>query len=96
MMGASVAQAQPFYERPFHKGLVWCFVMARIGQSLRARYQVPKEMPPKLVALLVKLDAAEENYFFHYSPPLERRNVAESDWLPPRFVWERDGDLLAD
>ena len=94
MTGSSMAQAQPFYERPFYNGLIWWFVMARIGQSLRARYQVPKEMPPKLLALLVKLDAAEGNYLLRYAPPLERRGVAENDWLPPRFVWQNDEDLF--
>ena len=67
--------------------------MARIGQGLRARYQVP-ELPPKLLALLVKLDAIEGNCLLRYAPPLERRSAGESDWLPPRFVWQNDVDLF--
>jgi len=69
--------------------------MARIGQGLRGHYQVPRELPPKLLALLVKLDAIEGSYLFRYAPPLERRSVDESDWLPPRFVWQNDADLFA-
>jgi hypothetical protein len=69
-------------------------LIARIGQDLRARYQVPKELPPKLLALLVKLDAIEGNCSLRYAPPLERRSVGESDWLPPRFVWQNDIDLF--
>ena len=47
-------QAQSFYER--HTGLIWWFVIARIGQGLRERYQVPEELAPKLLALVRKLD----------------------------------------
>jgi hypothetical protein len=87
-----MAQAHSFYER--HLERTWWFVIARIGQDLRARYQVPKELPPKLLALLVKLDAIEGNCSLRYAPPLERRSVGESDWLPPRFVWQNDIDLF--
>jgi hypothetical protein len=83
-----------FYEgNSIHEGLTWWFVMARIGQGLRERYEVPTELPPKLLALLVKLDAIEGNSLLRYAPPLERRSVGESDWLPPRFVWENDADF---
>jgi hypothetical protein len=92
---ANMPQAYSFYEgHSFYEKLVWCFVMARIGQGLRERYQLPKELPPKLLALLVKLDAIEGNYLLRYAPPLERRSVDESDWLPPRFVWQNDADLF--
>ena len=87
-----MSQAQSFYER--HWELTWWFVMARVGQGLSARYQVPKELPPKLLALLVKLDAIEGNCLHRYVLPLERRSVDESDWLPPRFVWHKDADLF--
>jgi len=50
----SMPEAQSFYERHFE--LIWWFVMARIGQDLRERYQVPEELPPKLVVLVGKLD----------------------------------------
>jgi len=80
-----VLQTQSFYQR--QERLIWWFVLARIGQGLRARYPAPEELPPKLLALLVSLDAAEENYLLRYAPPLECRSVAEK---PPSFVWQRD------
>jgi hypothetical protein len=46
----SISQAQSFYER--HSELTWWFVMARIGQDLRERYQVPEELPSKLLVLV--------------------------------------------
>ena len=52
----NMSQARSFYEGSFLKGLVWWFVMARIGQDLRERYEVPTELPPKLLALVRKLD----------------------------------------
>jgi hypothetical protein len=53
----SMSQAQSFYEgHSFVQGLIWWFVMGRIGQGLRERYEVPKELPPKLVWLVRKLD----------------------------------------
>ena len=55
-----MSQAQTFYEgHSFYEGLTWWFVMARIGQGLRERYQVPKELPAKLLALIRKLEAIE-------------------------------------
>ena len=56
--------------------------------------EVPKELPPKLLVVLVKLDAIDGNYLLPYAPPLERCSVNESDWLPPRFVWQNDADLF--
>jgi len=51
---------QSFYEgHSFYEGLTWWFVRERIGQGLRERYQVPKELPAKLLALIRKLDAIE-------------------------------------
>jgi hypothetical protein len=89
-------QAHSFYEgQSFLKGLIWWFVLTRIGQGLRERYQLSKELPPKLLALVGKLDAIERNYLLCYAPPLERRSVGESDWLPPSPVWENDADLFA-
>ena len=53
-MVSSVPQAQSFYDRQFELAL-W-FVMARVGQDLRERYEVPNELPPKLLTLVIKLD----------------------------------------
>jgi hypothetical protein len=52
--GASMLQAQSFYES--QAALIWWLVLARIGQGLRERYELAEEMPPKLPALLRKLD----------------------------------------
>ena len=54
---------------------------------------ISKTCPPKLLTLIRKLDAIEGKYLLRYAPPLER--VGESDWLPPRFVWQNDADLFA-
>ncbi len=47
-------EAQSFYER--QGAIAWWFVMARIGQGLREQYEVPKELPPKMLWLVRKLD----------------------------------------
>jgi hypothetical protein len=55
-----VTQAQEFdaghsfYERQL--ALTRWFVMAQIGQELKERYQVAEELPPTLLALLIRLD----------------------------------------
>ena len=52
-----MSQAQSFYEgHSFVQGLIWWFVMGRIGQGLRERYEVPEELPPKLQTLVRKID----------------------------------------
>ena len=56
---------------------------------------VLKDLPPKLLTLIRKLDAIEGKYLLRYTPPVGRRSVEESDWLPPRFVWQNDEDLFA-
>jgi hypothetical protein len=54
---SSMPEAQSFYEgHSFVQGLIWWFVMGRIGQGLRERYEVPKELPSKLLWLVRKLD----------------------------------------
>jgi len=54
---SSMPQAQSFYDRQFELAL-W-FVMARIGQDLRERYEVPNELPPKLLTLVIRLDDSD-------------------------------------
>jgi hypothetical protein len=55
-----MSQAETFYEgHSFNEGLTWSFVREQIGQGLRERYQVPKELPRKLHALIRKLEAIE-------------------------------------
>ncbi len=47
--------------RTYYEGLTWWFTGLEIGQDLRERYEVPKELPPKLLALVGKLEAVEGN-----------------------------------
>jgi hypothetical protein len=56
--------------------------------------QLPKDLTLTLLALVRELDAIEGNYLLPYAPPLERRRADETDWLPPRFVWQNDADLF--
>ena len=55
-----MSQAQTFYEDHYlYEGPTWSSVRELIGHGLRERYQVPKELPAKLLALIRKLDAIE-------------------------------------
>ena len=55
-----MSQAETFYEgHSLYGGLTWSSVSELIGQGLRERYQVPKELSPKLLALVRKLDTVE-------------------------------------
>ena len=36
--------------------VAWWWTRNRIGQALRERYPVPKELPPRLLTLVRKLD----------------------------------------
>jgi hypothetical protein len=50
-------QVHSFYEgHSFNDGLTWWFIRERIGHDLRERYQVSKDLPSELVALVRKLD----------------------------------------
>jgi hypothetical protein len=51
------AQAHSFYQgHSFHEGHTWWFIREQIGQDLRERYEVPKELPRELRTLVRKLD----------------------------------------
>jgi len=93
-----MTQALAFYEgHSFYEGLTWSFIREQIGQDLRERYQVPKELPLKLLALvrkleaierksprtlIGKLDAIEGSYLKRYATPVEPRSVGPSDDWP--------------
>ena len=57
----------------WHDGVL--FVMARIGQDLRERYQVPEQPPSKLLVLVRKLD--DRDWLF---PGISWQN--DVDFLP--------------
>jgi hypothetical protein len=76
-------QAHSFYQRhSFSEGFTWWFVRKRIGQDLRERYDVPKGLPPNLLALVRKLDAIEGKYLSRDAPPAEPRVDHPSDDWP--------------
>ena len=94
--GARMSRGETFYEgHSFYEGLTWSSVRELIGQGLRERYQVPKELSPKLLALVRKLDfeskslrahtligtldAVEGNYLRRYAPPVKPRSVGPND-----------------
>ena len=55
-----MSQGQTFYEDHYlYEGPTWSSGRELIGHGLRERYQVPKELPAKLLALIKKLDATE-------------------------------------
>jgi hypothetical protein len=56
-----MAEARTYYHYEFSKGLNWWFIREEIGRGIRELYGVPKELPPKLLALVRKLDAVESN-----------------------------------
>jgi hypothetical protein len=73
--------------------IAWWLDAERVGQSLRERYQVPKELPPKLLKLVRKLDVIEGNQLLSHSetsPDYERmpedRTVAGMKAFPDWFV----------
>jgi hypothetical protein len=39
--------------------IAWRLDVKGVGDSLRERYQVPEQLPPKLLKLITKLDAIE-------------------------------------
>jgi hypothetical protein len=75
-----MSQTQSFYEgHSFYEGLTWSFVRERIGQGLRERYRVPKELPPRLQTLVLKVDAVEGNRSLSYSArPSDREQMIDA------------------
>ena len=90
-----MAQARTYYEYKNHQGLTWWFIREEIGRGLRELYEVPIELPPKLLALvrrldvegnqlsqrslIGKLDAIEGNHLLRHAAPAEPRCVGLSD-----------------
>ena len=54
----TVAKENAQYE---YEPFAWWLAREQIGQGLRERYAVAEELPPRLLALVRKLDAVEGN-----------------------------------
>jgi hypothetical protein len=66
-------------------------VRERIGQGLRDRYEGPKELPPKLQTLVLRVDAIEGNQLLGYSGKrreqmIDARRVGGIKAFPDWFV----------
>ena len=92
-----MAEARTYYNYEYSNGLTWWFIREEIGQGLRELYEVPNELPSKLLALvrkldavssprprrlISKLDAIEGNYLSRRAQPAEPRSVGPSDDWP--------------
>jgi hypothetical protein len=66
--------------------LTWCFTAEEIKRGLRELYQVPTELPPKLLALVRKLAAVEG------SSPRSRTLVGKLDAIEGAGSCLRSGD----
>ena len=58
---SDMAEARTYYD--YQKRLTWSFTREQVGCGLRKCYQLSKELPPDLHALVRKLDAGESNQF---------------------------------
>jgi hypothetical protein len=76
---SDMAQEFTYYEQP-----TWWFTREEIGRGLRERYQVPNELPPKLLALVRKLAAAESN-----QSPRSRRLISKLDAIEGNYLSRR-------
>jgi hypothetical protein len=54
-----MVEARTYYDYGYNNGLAWSFIREQIGQGLRERYEVPKDLPPKLLTLVSKLDDSD-------------------------------------
>jgi hypothetical protein len=71
-----MAQEFTYYEEP-----TWWFTREEIGRGLRERYQVSKELPPKLLALVRKLAAVESN-----RSPRSRTLISKLDAIEGNYL----------
>ena len=71
-----MAQEFTYYEES-----TWWFTREEIGRGLRERYQVSKELPPKLLALVRKLAAVESN-----QSPRSRTLISKLDAIEGNYL----------
>ncbi len=76
-----MAQARTYYDYDYHKSLTWWFTREEIGRGLKGHYQVPKELPPRLLALVSKLDTVESNQSPRSRTLLKRLDAIEGKYL---------------
>jgi hypothetical protein len=70
-------------QRAQHEPFAWWLARERIGQDLRERYPALQELPPRLLALVRKLDASQGNQLTQEVPPgwLRKLDAMEGDQL---------------
>jgi hypothetical protein len=73
--------------------IAWWLDVKGVGESLRERYQVPEELPPKLLKLITKLDTIEGSQLLRCAGKLpdtelliEARTVVGIKAFPDWFV----------
>jgi hypothetical protein len=85
-----MAQAQTYYDYEFSKGLNWWFIREEIGQGLRELYEVPTELPPKLLSLVRNLDDRDwllPSVNWQNDVDLFGGRVRSSRWCPSNKRW---------
>jgi hypothetical protein len=55
-----------------YEPVAWWWTRNQIGRELRERYEVPEELPPKLVTLVSKLDLSLPKTLFKLTRGLRR------------------------
>jgi hypothetical protein len=74
-----MTQASTYYA--YHPSLTWGFIREEIGRALRERYQVPNELPIKLLALVRQLEGVESNQLPSPRTLIEKLDVIEGKSL---------------
>ena len=58
--------------------VAWWWTQKEIGRDLRERYEVPKELPSNLLALLVKVGAEGNQLLSYAATPSAREQMVEA------------------
>jgi hypothetical protein len=58
--------------------VAWWWTRNQIGRDLRECYEVPKELPANLQALVLKVDAIEGNHLLNYSGTRSREQMIDA------------------
>jgi hypothetical protein len=73
--------------------VAWWWTRNEIGRDLRQRYEIPKELPPQLQTLVLKVDAIEARELLCYSETrsdreqmVEARTIRGVEAFPDWFV----------